>query len=642
LDNAVVSLSWLPIPYIGNSGHYKVLGSQTAGGPYSLIAQTANKTASSFQVTGLVPGETYYFVVQTHTDAHSANANALDSEYSAEVSATAWLQVHIQMSGAVAVGGQPLAGVIMNGLPAGTVTNASGAYAATLDAGWTGVVTPELAGYVFTPATRAYAGLTTDQAAQDFSARLLAPSITVTSPNGGESWAPGSAQTVSWTAVDLAGTVTIDLYKGGVYRKTLGTADAAAGTLAWAIAADEEPGTDYRVLVWQGGVSDDSDGDFRIQASVRVDFNKDGREDILWRYYGTGGRDRAWFLGGTTSEFLLLTSSAASPELALSQGPDEPVTDAASFELLEMRSSIPRMTVMSVADPREAASAGAWSETRSGSRKRTARGSDVAIDMGPASTMPSFREPSFAVIETVTAAAPASDPAAILAGTALLGGADILAVPDLTWQIVGTGDFNKDGSVDVLWRYNGAGGRVRIWYMNGTALLSGADLTAVTDLNWQIAGTGDFNKDGNVDILWRYNGTGGRVRVWYMNGIGIIGGADLSAVPDLNWQVGGTGDFDKDGNVDILWRYNGAGGRNRIWYMNGIAIRSGADLLAVSDLNWQIGGVADYSGDGNVDVIWRYNGSGGSVYVWRLSGSAFLGTDRLTAVTDLNWKIVSR
>ena len=178
--------------------------------------------------------------------------------------------------------------------------------------------------------------------------------------------------------------------------------------------------------------------------------------------------------------------------------------------------------------------------------------------------------------------------------------------------------------------------------MNGTALLSGADLTAVTDLNWQIAGTGDFNKDGNVDILWRYNGTGGRVRVWYMNGIGIIGGADLSAVPDLNWQVGGTGDFDKDGNVDILWRYNGAGGRNRVWYMNGIAIRSGADLLAVSDLNWQIGGVADYSGDGNVDVIWRYNGSGGSVYVWRLSGSAFLGTDRLTAVTDLNWKIVSR
>ena len=29
----------------------------------------------------------------------------------------------------------------------------------------------------------------------------------------------------------------------------------------------------------------------------RVDFNGDGFEDILWRYYGTGGYNRVWFLG---------------------------------------------------------------------------------------------------------------------------------------------------------------------------------------------------------------------------------------------------------------------------------------------------------------------------------------------------------
>ena len=58
--------------------------------------------------------------------------------------------------------------------------------------------------------------------------------------------------------------MTIDLYKGGVYQKTLGTPDAAAGTLPWIIAADEVPGTDYRIRAWQsGGVSDDSDADFR-------------------------------------------------------------------------------------------------------------------------------------------------------------------------------------------------------------------------------------------------------------------------------------------------------------------------------------------------------------------------------------------
>ncbi len=39
------------------------------------------------------------------------------------------------------------------------------------------------------------------------------------------------------------------------------------------------------VRVWQdGGVSDDSDADFAITRLIKVDFNRDGQEDILWRY----------------------------------------------------------------------------------------------------------------------------------------------------------------------------------------------------------------------------------------------------------------------------------------------------------------------------------------------------------------------
>ena len=39
--------------------------------------------------------------------------------------------------------------------------------------------------------------------------------ITVTSPNGGESWATGSIHNVTWTPVGLSESVTVDLYKGG-------------------------------------------------------------------------------------------------------------------------------------------------------------------------------------------------------------------------------------------------------------------------------------------------------------------------------------------------------------------------------------------------------------------------------------------
>ena len=34
-------------------------------------------------------------------------------------------------------------------------------------------------------------------------------------------------------------------------------------------------------------------------AALKVDFNRDGQEDILWRYFGAGGHNRAWFLGDT-------------------------------------------------------------------------------------------------------------------------------------------------------------------------------------------------------------------------------------------------------------------------------------------------------------------------------------------------------
>ena len=156
LDNAAILVSWLPIAYTDDSGYYAVFVSENAGGPYTIAGQTANKTTSSVQVTGLTPGTRYYFVVQTHTDASSDNQNGLDSAYSSEASAIAWLQTQVQISGAVTLLGNPLAGVVMAGLPDGTVTDANGAYSATVDAGSNVTVIPTLAGYVFDPVSRSY------------------------------------------------------------------------------------------------------------------------------------------------------------------------------------------------------------------------------------------------------------------------------------------------------------------------------------------------------------------------------------------------------------------------------------------------------------------------------------------------------
>ncbi|QDV47458.1 Galactosyltransferase [Stieleria neptunia] len=87
IDGTAV-LTWTPILYQGDGGHYEVLSSTTPGGPYTSRGTTAAsgaKTATGLTVTGL-PSGTNYFVVRTFTPKHSLNPNDLTSIYSEEVS----------------------------------------------------------------------------------------------------------------------------------------------------------------------------------------------------------------------------------------------------------------------------------------------------------------------------------------------------------------------------------------------------------------------------------------------------------------------------------------------------------------------------------------------------------------------------
>ena len=43
-----------------------------------------------------------------------------------------------------------------------------------------------------------------------------------------------------------------------------------------------------------------------------------------------------------------------------------------------------------------------------------------------------------------------------------------------TWSMVQTGDYNGDGMSDLLWR--DTSGNTAIWFMNGTAVASTADV----------------------------------------------------------------------------------------------------------------------------------------------------------------------
>ncbi|GAI89143.1 unnamed protein product, partial [marine sediment metagenome] len=72
-----------------------------------------------------------------------------------------------------------LSGVTMNGLP-NTVTDGNGYYNAVVKYGWSGTVTPVMAGYTFEPQKRTYPKVTSDQSNQDYIATLETSTISGT------------------------------------------------------------------------------------------------------------------------------------------------------------------------------------------------------------------------------------------------------------------------------------------------------------------------------------------------------------------------------------------------------------------------------------------------------------------------------
>jgi hypothetical protein len=130
------------------------------------------------------------------------------------------------------------------------------------------------------------------------------------------------------------------------------------------------------------------------------------------------------------------------------------------------------------------------------------------------------------------------------------------------WTVAGS-----DTHGDIFWR-NTNTGEVGMWTMNGTSVAKTVDF-GVVSLAWSIAGIGDFDGNGSNDILWR--DSQGNVGIWLMNGNTIMSTAVLGTVSQ-SWSVAGTGDYNGAGRSDILWIDNV--GNVATWFMNGTTVSS--------------------------------------------------------------------
>jgi hypothetical protein len=215
------------------------------------------------------------------------------------------------------------------------------------------------------------------------------------------------------------------------------------------------------------------------------------------------------------------------------------------------------------------------------------------------------------------------------------------------WVAAGSGDFDRDGRTDILLVDRGTR-ELQVWLMNGLTRTRPA--VSLTDRSsqggrlafgptWAASVTGDFDNDGNTDVVLNNQQTG-EVQIWFMDHTwrtaydsvrAFSTGSILYAEPW--WQLEAAGDMNGDRIPDLVWRDNGTGAI-RIWFMAGARRQSVADVdeagagLLEAGSSWQIIGARDVDKDGLTDLLFRDNASG-ETQVWFMSDNHRIGFSSL-------------
>lgn len=203
----------------------------------------------------------------------------------------------------------------------------------------------------------------------------------------------------------------------------------------------------------------------------------------------------------------------------------------------------------------------------------------------------------------VTVASRVSDSVTWFEATTIHGTAAFVAADSASTTATAhtaTGDFDGDGDVDLVG--SGVGGTTIAWYRNEG--IGGSWNEATVDTSLSGAGrvvSGDFDGDGQVDIAAVASGE--NLLTYWSNTAGT--GVSWTEDPIDTFLTGAsalaTGDFDRDGNTDIV--SGGTGGainfyENRLDLSQGWTNHNAATgFTNLSDLV-----AADFNGDGALDI----------------------------------------
>lgn len=178
------------------------------------------------------------------------------------------------------------------------------------------------------------------------------------------------------------------------------------------------------------------------------------------------------------------------------------------------------------------------------------------------------------------------------------------------YQPIGTGDFDGNGYVDILWQSPSGG--LYMWLSNGSSFTS--QYVGAYPIGYVLAGTADVNNDGKTDLIW-YNPTIGRASYWLMNGASMISWQGFWTNTGLKALA--TGNFDGNGDSDIIWLT--PSGTMVMWIFNSSGNFNYYNMGASPGGDWVLAGTGDVNGDGKTDLFW-YSPSMGRMSYWLMNG----------------------
>ncbi|HEU4726662.1 MAG TPA: lamin tail domain-containing protein [Kofleriaceae bacterium] len=101
------------------------------------------------------------------------------------------------------------------------------------------------------------------------SAGGTAPAVTLTAPNGGESFAAGSVQNIAWTSSGVSNLrLELSLDGGGSWATIIDSTPASAGSFAWTVPAVDTTAAKVRATDTASAATDSSDSTFAIKTSA--------------------------------------------------------------------------------------------------------------------------------------------------------------------------------------------------------------------------------------------------------------------------------------------------------------------------------------------------------------------------------------